>query len=173
MAHDENAITNEIIRIQKELAREKGRELNGIGDFLKGVKKAAEDIYAFNKSIQETSKTTTHFKTTMEEIEPSFHKAVKSVTNLADSITENTGDLVKNFLKTAKTSLDLGKDMTSTGNESDQLGKSFTDLGKVTDNLTDKLGKDRKDDKGNETLEKIHKLLEDNLKEMRTYAYVK
>ena len=173
LAHDENAVTNEMIRIQKELAFEKGKELNGIADFLKGVKKAAEDLYDFNNSIKEASKTTTHFQTTMQEIEPSFDKAIKSVTNLADSMTENTGDLVKNFLKTADSTLDLGKDMTSTGNESDLLGKSFTDLSKVADNLTDKLDKDRKADKGNETLDKIHILLENNLKEMRTYAFVK
>jgi len=173
LAHDENAVTNELLRIQKELAREKGKELNGIADFLKGVKKAADDLYDFNKSVQETTKTTTQFKTTMTEIEPSFDKAIKSVTNLADSMTENTGDLVKNFLNTADRSLELGKDMTSTGSESGRLGKSFTDLSKVADNLTDKLDKDKKDDKGNETLNKIHKLLEDNLKEMRTYAFVK
>jgi len=173
LAHDENAITNELIRIQKEVNFQKGKEKDGIAAFLEGVKKAAADLYDFNNSIKEASKTTTHFKTTMQEIEPSFDKAIKSVTNLADSMTENTGDLVKNFLKTADSTLDLGKDMTSTGSESGLLGKSFTDLGKVADNLTDKLDKDKKDDKGNETLNKIHKLLEDNLKEMRTYAFVK
>jgi hypothetical protein len=173
LAHDEHAITNELIRIQKDLAKEKGKELNGIADFLKRVKKAAEDLYDFNNSTKEASKATTNFKTTMAEIEPSFDQAVKSATNLADSITKNTGDLVKNFLTTADSTLNLGKDMTSTGSESNLLGKSFTDLGKVADNLTDKLDKDKKDDKGNETLEKIHKLLDDNLKEMRTYAHVK
>jgi DNA repair exonuclease SbcCD ATPase subunit len=173
LAHDQNAVTNELIRIQKELAFAKGEEVNGIANFLEGVKKAAEDLYDFNNSIKEASKTTTHFETTMQEIEPSFDKAIKSVTNLADSMTQNTEDLVKNFLKTADSTLDLGKDMTSTGSESDLLGKSFTDLGKVADNLTDKLDKDKKDYKGNETLEKIHKLLDDNLKEMRTYAFVK
>ena len=168
MAHDENAVTNEIIRIQKELAFEKGRELNGIADFLEGVKKAAEDLYDFNNSIKEASETTTHFKTTMAEIEPSFDQAVKSVTNLADSMTKNTGDLVQNFLKTADSTLDLGKDMTSAGSESDLLRKSFAELGKVADNLTDNLDKDNK---GNETLNKIHTLLEKNFDELKAYAH--
>ena len=168
LAHDEHAITNRLIEIQKELAFEKGRELNGIADFLEGVRKAADDLYDFNNSIKEASETTTHFKTTMAEIEPSFDQAVKSVTNLADSMTKNTGDLVKNFLKTADSTLDLGKDMTSAGSESDLLGKSFAELGKVADNLTDKLDKDKKD---NETLNKIHTLLEKNFDELKAYAH--
>ena len=80
----------------------------------------------------------------------------------------NLGDLVKNFLKTADSTLDLGKDMTSAGSESDLLGKSFAELGKVADNLTDKLDKDKKD---NETLNKIHTLLEKNFDELKAYAH--
>ena len=164
LAHDADAVTKKLTESTKDLAREQGKAQFGIQDFLDGVKKAAQELYEFQKTTQDAVNSLNKFDTEMSKVEPAFDKAINSAEHLADSITKNTGDMVSAFLKTETKTTDLGKD--------------FSDLGKTVDELANKLDKVGDKDKGKEKgkgkgLDDIHKLLDDNLKEMRTYAFVK
>jgi hypothetical protein len=159
---DYDAVTRKLMESTADLAREQGEAQYGIKDFLDGVKKAAEDLYEFKKSTQDSINSLNKFDTEMSKVEPAFDKAKNSVENLADSITKNTGDMVRAFIDTGKNTTDLGKNFTD-------LGKTVDDLAKKLDKVGDK-DKEKEKDKG-KGLDDVYKLLDDNLKEMRTYAH--
>jgi len=167
LAHDANAVNNKLIQTAEDLAYEQGRSKYGIKDFIDAIRTAEQNLADFKQSTQDASKITSQFSTSMEEIFPAFDKTVKSAENFSDSITENTGDLVKDFLKT--------------GDETTDVGKDFNELGTATDDLATKLKeaskeaeiKEKKADNTERVLTDIHKLLESNLEEMRTYAFVR
>lgn len=167
LAHDSYAVNNSLIQTAKDLAYEQGRSKYGIKDFIDAIRTAEQSLADFKQSTQDAGKITSQFSTSMEEIFPAFDKTVKSAENFSDSITENTGDLVKDFLKT--------------GDETADVGKDFNELGTATDDLTTKLKeaskeaeiKEKKADNTEKVLTDIHKLLESNLEEMRTYAFVR
>jgi len=167
LAHDSYAVNNALIQTAKDLAYEQGRSKYGIQDFIDAIRTAEQNLSDFKQSTQDASKITSQFSTSMEEIFPAFDKTVKSAENFSDSITENTGDLVKDFLKT--------------GDETADVGKDFNELGTATDDLATKLKeaskeaeiKEKKADNTEKVLTDIHKLLESNLEEMRTYAFVR
>jgi len=167
LAHDSHAVNNALIQTAKDLAHEQGRSKYGIKDFIDAIRTAEQSLADFKQSTQDAGKITSQFSTSMEEIFPAFDKTVKSAENFSDSITENTGDLVKDFLKT--------------GDETADVGKDFNELGTATDDLATKLKeaskeaeiKEKKADNTEKVLTDIHKLLESNLEEMRTYAFVR
>ena len=167
LSHDSHAVNNALIQTAKDLAYEQGRAKYGIKDFIDGIRTAEQNLADFKQSTQDAIKSTSEFGSSMEEIFPAFDKTIKSAENFSDSITENTGDLVKDFLKT--------------GDETADVGKDFNELGTATDDLANKLKqaskeaeiKEKKADNTEKVLTDIHKLLESNLEEMRTYAFVR
>jgi hypothetical protein len=167
LAYDSDAVNRRLIKTSVDLAYEQGRSKYGIQDFIDAIRTAEQNLSDFKQSTQDASKITSQFSTSMEEIFPAFDKTVKSAENFSDSITENTGDLVKDFLKT--------------GDETADVGKGFNELGTATDDLSLKLKeaskeaeiKEKKADNTEKVLTDIHKLLESNLEEMRTYAFVR
>jgi len=174
LASDSDAVNRKLRQTAIDLAYEQGLAKNGVKDFLDGVRTAEQGLRDFEKStqdaakgLQDTGKGALDFATSMSSLLPAFDKAVKSAENLADSITKNTGSLVDDFLKTGDQTTDVGKD--------------FNDLGTATDDLADKLKeasknaeiKEKKADNTEKVLKDIHSLLDSNLKEMRTYAFVK
>ena len=159
---DYDAVTRKLMESTADLAREQGEAQYGIKDFLDGVRKAAENLYEFQKTTQDAVNSLNKFDTEMSKVEPAFDRAKNSAEKLADSITKNTGDMVSAFLKTETKTTDLGK--------------NFSDLGKTVDGLANKLDKvgdqdkEKQKDKG-KGLDDVYRLLDDNLKEMRTYAH--
>ena len=174
LASDSDAVNRKLRQTAVDLAYEQGLAKNGVKDFFDAIKKADQNLRDFEKSTQDatkglrdTGKGALDFATSMSSLLPAFDNAVKSAGNLADSITKNTGSLVDDFLKTGDQTTDVGKD--------------FNDLGTATDDLADKLKeasknaeiKEKKADNTEKVLKDIHSLLDSNLKEMRTYAFVK
>ena len=167
LSHDSHAVHSALIKTASDLAYEQGRAVYGIKDFIDGIRTAEQNLADFQQSTQDAIKSTSEFGSSMAEIFPAFDKTIKSAENFSDSITENTGDLVKDFLKTGDGATDIGKD--------------FNELGTATDDLANKLKqaskeaeiKETKADNTEKVLIDIHKLLESNLEEMRTYAFVK
>jgi hypothetical protein len=167
LASDSDAVNRKLKQTAVDLAYEQGRAKYGIEDFIDGIRTAEQNLADFKESAQDASKSTSEFSSSMEEIFPAFDKTVKSAENFSDSITENTGDLVKDFLKTGDGATDIGKD--------------FNQLGVASEDLSDKLNKaskaaevkERRVDNTEKVLGDIHTLLESNLQEMRTYAFVK
>jgi len=167
LASDADAVNRKLIETAVDLAYEQGRSKYGIQDFIEGIKTAEQNLVDFKQSTQDASEGISGFSYSIEEIFPAFDQTVKSAENFSDSITENTGDLVKDFLKT--------------GDETTNVGKDFNELGSAADDLSVKLKeaskeatiKGQKADNTEKVLTDIHKLLESNLEEMRTYAFVR
>jgi len=167
LAHDADAVNRKLIEMQKELSYEQGRAKYGIKDFIEGIKTAEQNLAEFKQGVRDANKSTSELGAGMDKLFPAFDKVIKSAENFSDGITKNTGDLVKDFLKT--------------GDEATDTGKDFNELGTATDDLANKLKeaskeseiKEKKADNTEKVLKDIHTLLDNNLKEMRTYSLVK
>ena len=72
LAHDADAVTKKLTESTKDLAREQGKAQFGIQDFLDGVKKAAQDLYEFQKTTQDAVNSLNKFDTEMSKVEPAF-----------------------------------------------------------------------------------------------------
>jgi len=164
--HDNDAVNRKLIDIQKERAYEEGKAKYGIKEFLDGVKKAKENLLDFERETKDTSQSLVDFSSSLSELQPAFDQTLKSASNLADSITKNSGDMVKNFLETAQKTNDLGKDFFSLGESSNRLSDQLDQIARG--DTTKGGGKDKDKNLGD-----IYQLLDDNLKEMRTYVFVK
>lgn len=167
LAHDANAVTRKLIEMQSELSYEQGLAKYGIKDFLDGVRLAEQGLADFIKSTQDANQSTSELSGGMDKLLPSFDKVIKSAENFSDGITKNTGDLVKDFLNTGDEATDTGKDFNELGIATDDLANKLKEASNNVDN------KDKKPDTTEKVLKDIHTLLDDNLKEMRTYAFVR
>jgi len=104
----------------------------------------------------------------MSELVPEFDKAQEGVDNFSEGLTENSGNMIEDFLKT--------------GDQSSDLGGEFDKAGEAVEDFADKMQKASPSGqqsskggkgKGETGLDAIYKLLSENLKEMRTYSFVK
>lgn len=150
----------------KAAAEAQGKASLGTNEMAKSVETARFELESFSKEIpQVTQDYGFELGKGMSELVPEFDRAQKGVDDFSKGLTENSGNMIDDFLNTGKESNELGKDFRESGGEVQKFGEA------VKKN-TPPPSKDR-GSKSDDPLTKIHKLLEDNLKEMRTYAYVK
>jgi hypothetical protein len=164
-----NSVDNEIIKRGEERARQEGANTDGLKQYNDALAGAKAEQQSFNDSLKNSGQDFSDLGKGMSELAPEFDKATESANNFADSAMKSTGDMVDNFLKTGQESDKLGEEFENTGEEAKKLAEEFK---KAKPPPPQPPGKDKGGGKG-KTLDDIHKLLDDNLKEMRTYAFVK
>ena len=167
-ASDRNAVTNEIIRRSNQEAAQRGANSEGLKQYNDAIASAKAEQQAFNDSLKNSSEATRDYGFElgkgMSELVPEFDKAQKGVDNFSEGLTENSGNMIDDFLKTGKESDDLGQDFDRTGDEVNRFGQAVKKATPPPSQDKGKAGKGLGD---------IYALLDENLKEMRTYALVK
>jgi len=171
LASDADAVNREIRKRTEDNSNLLGRNSEGLKDINDAYESSKKKLKDFDSGLKSSSKATTDYgkglSKSLSDLNPSFKDAMDSATNLADSITKNSGSMVDDFL--------------STGGEASDLGEGFSDLGESASDLSERLkktgGGGAGDTGGGKKAEKgigdIYTLLDNNLKEMRTYALVK
>ena len=167
-ASDRNAVQNEIIRRSNEEAAQRGASSEGLKQYNDAIASAKAEQKAFNDSLKNSSEATRDYGSElgkgMSELVPEFDKAQKGVDNFSEGLTENSGNMIDDFLKTGQESDDLGQDFDRTGDEVNRFGQAVKRATPPPSQDKGKAGKGLGD---------IYALLDENLKEMRTYAFVK
>jgi len=167
-ASDRNAVQNEIIRRSNEEAAQRGASSEGLKQYNDAIAAAKAEQKAFNDSLKNSSEATRDYGSElgkgMSELVPEFDKAQKGVDNFSEGLTENSGNMIDDFLKTGQESDDLGQDFDRTGDEVNRFGQAVKRATPPPSQDKGKAGKGLGD---------IYALLDENLKEMRTYAFVK
>jgi len=164
-----NSVDNEIIKRGQERAAQEGANRDGLKQYNDAIAAAKAEQQSFNDSLRNSAQDFSGLGKGMSELVPEFDKATESANNFADEAMESTGNMVGDFLKTGKESDKLGEEFEKTGEEAKKLSEEFK---KAKPPPPQPPGKGKGGGKG-KTLDDIHKLLDDNLKEMRTYALVK
>jgi len=169
---DLSAVNNEIRRRGEEAAKLQGRNSEGLKDSNDAYESAKNKLQDFDSSLKSSSQATTDYgaglSQSLSDLDPSFQSAMDSATNLADSIMENSGNMVKDFM--------------NTGSNANDLGEDFSDLGKSASDLSDQMkksggggkgggGKRPSEDGGGGSLASIEKLLQKNFDELKAYAH--
>ena len=148
-------------------AEAQGKASLGTNEMAEAVEIAQSELSDFSNRTSTASHETDTFSTNLSDLGTDFDSAMESADSFSRGLTENSGNMIDDFLSTGKESGELGKDFAESGEEVQKFGDR---LNEVAPPPSEKTGKGSK---SNDPLTKIHKLLEDNLKEMRTYAYVK
>jgi len=149
-------------------AEAQGKASSGTNEMAKSVETAQSELSNFSDTTSTASYETDTFSTDLSDLGTDFDSAMESADNFSKGLTENSGNMIDDFLNTGKESDELGKDFNETSDEVNRFGEA------VKKNTPPPQAKETgKGSKSDDPLTKIHKLLEDNLKEMRTYAFVK
>ena len=168
-ASDRNAVTNEIIRRSNEEAAERGANSEGLKQYNDAIASAKAEQKAFNDSLKNSREATQDYGSElgkgMSELVPEFDKAQKGVDNFSEGLTENSGNMIDNFLKTGKESDALGKDFDRTGDKVSEFGEAVRKSTPPPSSKRDGAG----GDKG--SLGAIEKLLQKNFDELKAYAH--
>jgi len=150
-------------------AEAQGKASSGTNEMAKSVETAQSELSNFSDTTSTASYETDTFSTNLSDLGTDFDSAMESADNFSKGLTENSGNMIDDFLNTGKESNELGKDFNKTSDEVNRFGEAVKKNTPPPSND----GRTGKGSKSDDPLTKIHKLLEDNLKEMRTYAYVK
>ena len=169
---DRYAVDREIIERGKERAAQEGANRDGLKQYNDAIASAKAEQQAFNDSLRNSGEATRDYGSDlgrgMSELVPEFDKAQEGVDNFSEGLTENSGNMIEDFLKT--------------GDQSSDLGGEFDKAGEAVEDFADKMQKASPSGqqsskggkgKGETGLDAIYKLLSENLKEMRTYSFVK
>jgi DNA repair exonuclease SbcCD ATPase subunit len=151
-------------------AEAQGKASLGTNEMAESVQKAQTELSNFSKEVPKaTLDYGSELGRGMSELAPEFDKAQRGVDNFSEGLTENSGNMIDDFLKTGRESDQLGQDFDATGGEVEKFGEAVKKASPPPGQDPSK-GRGKKAD---DPLTKIHTLLEKNLEEMRTYALVK
>jgi hypothetical protein len=168
-ASDRNAVTNEIIRRSNEEAAQRGASSEGLKQYNDAIASAKAEQKALSDSLNNSSEVTRDYGSElgkgMSELVPEFDSAQKGVDNFSEGLTENSGNMIDDFLKTGKESDELGQDFNRTGDEVEKFGEAVK---KSTPPPSQDKARGAKDDG---SLKSIEKLLEKNFDELKAYAH--
>jgi hypothetical protein len=101
----------------------------------------------------------------MSELVPEFDRAQEGVNNFSEGLTENSGNMIDDFLQTGRESDELGQDFNSTGNQVEKFGEAVRKSTPPPSGKKDGAG----GDKG--SLGAIEELLKKNFDELKAYAH--
>lgn len=159
-------VQREIVRRAEESGVQRGQI--GVPGFkeLKETRQAqAELTQAETQRIDDMAKSALDFRTNLSDLKTPFDDAMNSADNFADGMTENSGNMIGDFLKTGKESDELGKDFDRTGDEVNRFGEAVRKSTPPPSGKKDGAGKD----KG--SLGSIEELLKKNFDELKAYAH--
>jgi len=138
----------------------------GTNEMAESVKRAQTELSNFSKEAPKAALDHgSELGKGMSELVPEFDGAQKGVANFSEGLTENSGNMIDDFLKTGKESDDLGQDFNKTGDEVEKFGEAVK---KSTPPPSQDKARGAKDDG---SLKSIEKLLEKNFDELKAYAH--
>lgn len=150
-------------------AEAQGKASSGTNEMAESVKRAQTELSNFSKKAPQAALDYgSELGKGMSELVPEFDKAQKGVDNFSEGLTENSGNMIDDFLKT--------------GDSSSELADDFDDASKSVEDFNERIktsgegaasGGAASKKSGERGLGDIYTLLDENLKEMRTYALVK
>ena len=162
--------TDAMNRMQEEAvkaSKAQGAASSGTEQMAQSVADAEQAISDFSQNTQAGSGASESFSSNLSDLGTGFDGAMNNASNFADSMTENGGSMVEDFL--------------NTGDKASNLGDDFSDLGKSAGDLAEKLkksgggdggaGAKPSQDKGAGSLASIEKLLQKNFDELKAYAH--
>jgi len=152
----------------KAAAEAQGKASLGTNEMAKSVTKAQSELSDFSNNTSKASYKTDTFSTNLSDLGTDFDSAMESANNFSSSMTENSGNMVEDFMDSGESASDLADSL-------DKASESAKEFERVAQESGEKRDRGDRTGKGEQQkgLQDIYKLLEDNLKEMRTYAYVK
>ena len=152
----------------KKTAYNQGRASYGTEQMAKSVSDAKSKLYDFSNETKSSSKSTETFSTNLSDLNTGFDDAMKSADNFSSGMTENSGNMIEDFLDTGKSSSDLASEFDKASEAVDDFTKTTSASGERGGGGGAAGGK-----RGEKGLGDIWELLNKNLTEMRTYALVK
>jgi len=153
-------------------AEAQGRASLGTNEMAQSVETARTELNNFSNNTSDASNYADSFSTNLSDLGTDFDSAIESANNFSFGLTENSGNMIDDFLNTGKESSALGEDFNKTGDEVEKFGeavKKATPPPSGGSDPTTQAGKSKKGDPST----KIYELLKENLEEMRKYAFVK
>jgi hypothetical protein len=167
-----NEARNRLIDEYKAEQKARGEASLGIEGATKSVTKSTSALSDFDASTSKASSKTETFSTNLSDLGTDFDGAMKSADMFSEGLLESSGNMIGDFLKTGDSSSSLGENFDNASESvEDFTGAIEEAVGGVGGGGGAGGGKGKKaQEKG---LNDIYKLLDDNLKEMRTYALVK
>ena len=164
-----NEAKNRLIDIFKSEQKSRGSASIGIDRATKSVTKSTTALSDFNKSASEASSKTETFSTNLSDLGTGFDDAMKSADMFSSGLIENSGNMIDGFLKTGDSSSELANDFDDASKSVEDFNKRIKTSGGGAAGAVTTGGKKS----GEKGLGDIYTLLDENLKEMRTYALVK
>jgi len=163
---ESSEVQNRLKTISDAYNKSLGKASIGTDGASKAVTKSTQALSDYYKAQTKASFNTETFSTNLSDLNTGFDDAMKSADNFSSGMTENSGNMIEDFLDTGKSSSDLA-------DEFDKASEAVDDFSKKTSASGERgagAGKGKGEGKG---LGDIYDLLEKNLEEMRTYAFVK
>jgi hypothetical protein len=163
-----NDAMNRLADEAKKTAYNQGKASLGTEQMAKSVSDAKSKVYDFSNETKSASKSTETFSTNLSDLDSSFDNATRKANNFSSSMTENTGNMVEDYLDSGESASDLGDTF-------DKTSESVEKFDRVAQESGEKRDRGQRSSKGEQPkgLGDIYDLLEKNLEEMRTYAFVK
>ena len=160
-------VQNRLKEAAKATAREEGRASMGTDQLADNVDRSVKALNDFNDAQNDASQSSESFSSNLSEMGTGFDEAINNANNFAGSMTENTGNMVDDFLKAGSESSNLGDALGETGEALEDFGKEL----KRTSPSGKGAGKGSGDSKGDGSLASIEKLLQKNFDELKAYAH--
>ena len=147
-------------------AEAQGKTSSGTNEMAESVKRAQTELSNFSKEAPQAALDYgDKLGEGMSELVPEFDKAQEGVDNFSEGLTENSGNMIDDFLKTGKESDALGEDFDRTGDQVSEFGEAVRKSTPPPSSKRDGAG----GDKG--SLGAIEKLLQKNFDELKAYAH--
>jgi hypothetical protein len=159
-------VQNRLKTISNAYNKSLGQASIGTQEATKAVTKSTQALSDFYKAQGKASFNTETFSTNLSDLGTGFDGAMKSADMFSSGLMENSGNMIEDFL-------DTGESASSLSEEFDKASEAIDDFSKKTSAGGERgagAGKGKGEGKG---LGDIYDLLEKNLTEMRTYAFVK
>jgi hypothetical protein len=162
-------VQNRLKKASDESARAQGRASMGTDQLAENVDSSVKALNDFNDAQASAGKSSESFSSNLSEMGTGFDEAINNANNFSDSMTENAGNMVDDFLKGGDSASKLGDSLDnaaeSAKNMSEELKKSGPAGGKSGG------GGGGADGQGKGSLSSIETLLQKNFDELKAYAH--
>jgi hypothetical protein len=152
----------------KAAAEASGRASMGTDQMAQDVADASKALSDFQQASQSSSATQKSFSSNLSELGTGFDEAMNNANNFSESMTENGGNMVDDFLKAGSQSSDLGNEFDKTAEAANSFGKELQKRQAGEAGTSAGRGKDGQ---GAGSLSSIEKLLQKNFDELKAYAH--
>ena len=158
---------NRMAEEAKVAAEASGRASMGTDQMAQDVADASKALSDFEQASQSSSAAQESLSSNLSELGTGFDEAMNNANDFAESMTENGGNMVDDFLKAGNQSSDLGNEFDKTSEAAKDLGESLKKAGTGGP----KGGGGVPESSGKGSLASIEELLQKNFDELKAYAH--